>query len=122
MEGIDLGYTGYVRKVHADDINRQLQMGQIVLIPTLGYSHTGEVFNLSCEDVASSVAIALGSEKLAMFSADPGIILDDGRLVRELSLREAMAQIEHTEQDSESSRRLIAACRAVQQELKGCIS
>lgn len=118
VDGVDLGYTGYVRKVHAEDINRQLQMGQIVLIPTLGYSHTGEVFNLSCEDVASSVAIALGSEKLAMFSADPGIILDDGRLVRELSLSEAMAQVEHTEKDSESSRRLIAACRAVQQGVK----
>ncbi len=118
VDGVDLGYTGLVRRVHAEDINRHLHMGQIVLIPTLGYSTTGEVFNLSCEDVACSVAIALESEKLAMFSADPGIILPDGRLVRELSLDDALALIEKTEPDSEASRRLFAACRAIQQGVK----
>lgn len=117
VEGVDLGFTGTVRKVRVDDINRQLQLGQIVLIPTLGYAPTGEVFNLACEDVASSVAIALGSEKLIQFGGERGIHRD-GRLERELSLTEALGLIEAVPPDSEASRRLIAACRAVQQGVK----
>ena len=55
---------GEVRKVHADAINIRLDDGELVLLSPLGYSPTGEIFNLTLEDVAAETAIALGAEKL----------------------------------------------------------
>jgi len=67
VEGIDYQYTGSVRKIDADSISRHLDAGDVVLIPHIGYSPTGEVFNLLWEDVAESVAVALKAEKLLMY-------------------------------------------------------
>ncbi len=65
-EGIDYGHTGLVRRINVGAIERVLASGAIALIPPLGYSPTGEVFNLSAADVASSVASAISADKLVM--------------------------------------------------------
>lgn len=67
VDGIDYQYTGTVRKIDADAISRHLDAGDVVLIPHVGYSPTGEVFNLLWEDVAESVAVALKADKLLMY-------------------------------------------------------
>jgi len=64
VDGVDLQFTGEVRKIAADAIRSQLDTGDIVLLSPLGYSPTGEVFNLTLEDVATSTAIALQADKL----------------------------------------------------------
>jgi amino-acid N-acetyltransferase len=66
--GVDFQFTGAVRKVDAGAIASHLDVGDIVLVPHLGYSATGEVFNLAWEDVAESVAIALKADKLIMYT------------------------------------------------------
>ena len=76
-QGIDYGHTGQVRRVDADAIHRVIDAGAIALIPPLGYSPTGEVFNLSATDVAGSVASALGADKLILLLESRG--LQDGR-------------------------------------------
>lgn len=63
-EGIDFGFSGEVRKVRANAIEQHLDNGEIVLISPLGYSATGEVFNLRSEAVAAEVAVALQADKL----------------------------------------------------------
>lgn len=68
VDGIDYQHTGEVRRVDAEGIRSHLEDGSVVLIPPLGYSPTGEVFNLNAADVASSVAIALGADKLTYLS------------------------------------------------------
>src|SRR5437899_1233701 len=45
-----------------------LDAGEVVLVAHVGYSPTGEVFNLAWEDVAENVAIALRADKLLMFT------------------------------------------------------
>ena len=67
-DGVDYQYTGQVRQVHAGRIDAALDCGAIVVIPTLGYSLTGEIFNLSISEVTSSVTKALGADKLVCFS------------------------------------------------------
>ena len=57
VKGIDFQFTGAVRKVDAVAISRRLDAGEVVLVPHLGYSPTGEVFNVAWEDVAESVAM-----------------------------------------------------------------
>jgi len=68
LKGTDFLFTGAVRKVDGTGIARRLDAGEVVLIPPLGYSPTGEVFNLAWEDVAEGVAMALKAEKLLVYT------------------------------------------------------
>src|SRR5947207_356138 len=67
-KGVDFLYTGSVRKVDAFAIRGALDAGELVLVAHVGYSPTGEVFNLAWEDVAENVAVALRADKLIMFT------------------------------------------------------
>lgn len=67
-KGVDFIFTGGVRKVDAAALSSHLDVADIVLVPPLGYSTTGEVFNLAWEDVAESVAVALRADKLLMYT------------------------------------------------------
>jgi amino-acid N-acetyltransferase len=89
IDGVDMCYTGEVRKVHADAINIRLDDGELVLLSPLGYSPTGEIFNLTLEDVAAETAIALGAEKLIFLMDEPGLKSKGGRLLRELTVSDA---------------------------------
>ena len=69
LDGIDFENTGVVRRIDTTGINDHLNDGSIVLLSPMGYSSTGEVFNLSHEDVATQAAIALKADKLIVFSS-----------------------------------------------------
>ncbi len=90
VEGVDYQFTGLVRKVDATAIARRLEAGEVVLVSHLGYSPTGEVFNLSWEDVAQNVAAALGADKLLLF-VDRLPTDKKGAVIGELTAREAEA-------------------------------
>lgn len=79
LDGVDYCHTGKVRRIDAQAINQLVEAGAIALIPPLGYSPTGEVFNLAAADVAASVAIALGAEKLILLLEDQGLKDSRGR-------------------------------------------
>lgn len=68
IDGVDYRHTGEVRRVDAEGLRQRLDGGAIALVPPLGYSPTGEVFNLSAADVAGAVAVALGADKLIFLS------------------------------------------------------
>ena len=85
--GVDYKYTGKVRRIDSDGINMQLDYGSIVLLSPIGYSPTGEVFNLALEDVAAQTAIALKADKLIALTEDEGIIDKSGELIRSCSVR-----------------------------------
>ena len=63
-EGVDYQFTGEIRGIASKEIQRQLDENNIVLLTPLGYSKTGDTFNLSSADVAMHTACALQSEKL----------------------------------------------------------
>jgi amino-acid N-acetyltransferase len=88
-EGVDLQHTGEVRKIDAVAIQRRLDQNEIVLLSPVGYSPTGEVFNLSLEDVATAAAIALKAEKLIFLMETPGVTDRKGKLLKELTAQEA---------------------------------
>ncbi len=88
-DGVDFQHTGEVRRLDIDAIRDRLDHGDIVLLSPSGYSPTGEVFNLSAEDVATSTAIELQADKL-IFLLEGNNLLDSKRqLIRELSPAEA---------------------------------
>ncbi|WP_175704880.1 amino-acid N-acetyltransferase [Burkholderia ambifaria] len=86
LDGVDFAHTGIVRKIDAESIRHSLASRKLVLLSPLGFSPTGEAFNLSMEDVASAAAIALRADKIIFLTEAPGIVDDEGALVREMSL------------------------------------
>lgn len=94
VEGIDYHHTGEVRRIDRKGINRQLDERSIVLLSPLGYSPTGEIFNLACEDVAMRAAIDLGADKLILYGAERGLLDADGKLVRELRPQQVPTHLE----------------------------
>ena len=91
-DGIDFCHTGTVRRVDADAIARQLGDGTVVVLSPIGYSPTGEVFNLPYEEVASQVAAALRADKLICLIDGDGLRDADGTLLRQLSPADADTQ------------------------------
>lgn len=89
LNGVDFGHTGEVRKIDADGIRRRLDDHEVVLISPIGFSPTGDVFNCTLEDVATSTAIALGADKLIFLTEGAGAVDTRGRLLPELTVRQA---------------------------------
>ncbi len=66
VDGVDHGHTGEVRRIDAASINAHLARGHIVLLSCIGYSPSGEIFNLVTEDVAGATATALAADKFVL--------------------------------------------------------
>ena len=73
VDGVDFQHSGMVRKVDVSGISQILNLEAMVLISPFGFSPTGEAFNLTMEEVATSVAIALHADKLIFVAEVPGI-------------------------------------------------
>ena len=84
-DGVDLQHTGEVRRVDAVAIQKRLDDNELVLLSPLGYSPTGEAFNLSLEDVAVSAAVALDADKLIFLMDSEGVHTLRGELLREMT-------------------------------------
>ena len=90
LEGVDLIHTGEVRRIDAAGIRDRLDHNEMVLLSPLGYSPTGEIFNLALEDLAASAAVALGAEKLVFLMDTAGVVTGKrAELKRELTCSEA---------------------------------
>ena len=96
VNGVDFQHSGVVRKVDIAGILRTLDMGALVLLSPFGFSPTGEAFNLTMEEVATSVSIALQADKLIFLTEVPGIRLrpsdpagEDNPIDTELPLAQA---------------------------------
>ncbi len=67
VDGVDHLFTGTVRHIQAQRIHAHLSSGALVLVSPLGFSPSGQAFNLSAEDLAAEMAIALAADKLIIF-------------------------------------------------------
>ena len=94
VDGVDFEHTGVVRKVEVQTIRLALSNGALVLMPPLGFSPTGEAFNLGMEDVASATAVALDADKLIFVTETGGIVDRDGDLLTEITEGQARAILE----------------------------
>ena len=73
VDGVDFMHSGVVRRVDAAGMRLAIDTGALVLLSPFGFSPTGEAFNLTMEDVATSTAIALHADKLLFLTEVPGI-------------------------------------------------
>ena len=73
VDGVDFQHSGMVRRVDQAAIHRAIESGAVVLLSPFGFSPTGEAFNLTMEEVATSTAIALQADKLVFVGEVAGI-------------------------------------------------
>nr|BAL53723.1 N-acetylglutamate synthase [uncultured Gammaproteobacteria bacterium] len=114
-EGVDFEYTGEVRRIDREGIVQHLDQGSVVLLAPIGYSPTGEVFNLSAEEVAVAAACALKADKLLILTESPCRTLSDPQPIPQLTCQEARALLEQGAFDAGVSRHVQAAVDAVHQ-------
>ena len=88
IDGVDYQYTGAVRRVDAGAIQEALTSGAIVLLSALGYSPTGETFNVPAREVATAAAAALRADKLILL-VDAPLTTESGSPLRHLSVHAA---------------------------------
>jgi amino-acid N-acetyltransferase len=115
-DGVDYGFTGTVRRIDNQAIHRWLKSDAIVLLSSLGYSPTGETFNLSAEEVATEIAAALRADKLLLLYEGADLLDADGALIREMSPADTARLLrDDSELDATIRRHLgqaLRACRA----------
>ncbi|MES9813841.1 MAG: amino-acid N-acetyltransferase [Candidatus Thiodiazotropha sp.] len=114
--GIDYCHTGEVRRVDATGLEQRLQAGAIAIVPPLGYSPTGEVFNLSSADVAASVAVALGAEKLISLVEAKGVTDSRNQLITNIVPKQVDALLQRRKKMADDLRQhleaAVYACRS----------
>ncbi|MGE5114925.1 MAG: amino-acid N-acetyltransferase [Betaproteobacteria bacterium] len=121
VDGIDFQSSGWVRRVDSAAIRNAIDNGAIVLLSPFGFSPTGEAFNLSMEDVATSTAISLQADKLLFLTEIPGIHEDradaDSPIDTELALADAerlLAALPNPEKPTDTAfylQHCVKACR-----------
>jgi len=111
--GVDFCHTGVVRQVQVNAIRRQIEHGQLVLLSPLGYSLTGELFNLQAQDVAMRTAAALRAEKLIYI--DEPLLAENGEPIRESTpgaMEQLLADLPKDHPGTDTVTRAITACRS----------
>ena len=89
VEGVDFCHTGEVRRIDSAAIRRQLDDGAMVLLSPIGYSPTGEIFNLHMEELAAATAIQLRADKLIYLGESAALRDEHDRLITHLTPTQA---------------------------------
>ncbi|MEQ8484536.1 MAG: amino-acid N-acetyltransferase [Pseudomonadales bacterium] len=112
LDGVDHLYTGQVRRVHSQRIQTLLDTRALVVLSPVGYSPSGQAFNLASDELAADVAVALKADKLIMFDAEGYVMDASGRRRPDLVPAELENLLDHTRPDPHLANQLRAMLRA----------
>jgi len=114
IDGIDMQHSGKVRNIKHEAINDLLEKNHVILLSNIGYSRTGEIFNLPAEELAAETARALGADKLIFIQLNNG----DGELADTLSTSECVDLIQNPQTPGHLKELLKLAVSAIQSSVK----
>ncbi|KAF3982635.1 MAG: amino-acid N-acetyltransferase [Methylococcales symbiont of Hymedesmia sp. n. MRB-2018] len=111
IDGIDYQHTGKVRRIEHAAIHQQLEDDNVVLISPIGYSPSGEIFNLAAEQVATEIAIALKAEKLILLTEQD--CLSNQQLIQQMTTDElkTFLQQDINKQQAETLNTALQSCQ-----------
>ncbi|MCU7799626.1 MAG: amino-acid N-acetyltransferase [gamma proteobacterium symbiont of Lucinoma myriamae] len=100
INGVDYLHTGDIRKIDTTSIKHSLNAGDVILLSPVGYSPTGEIFNINGEDLATLSSIELNADKLIFIDDTRGIFDHEKNLLHEITTQEldTIINTEDTEQ------------------------
>ena len=113
LDGVDYQLTGRPRRVQAGRLNAMLDAGAIVLLSPIGYSPSGQPFNLAADELAGEVALALKARKLIAFDRQPYLAEADGQRLSNLTPASVSAALASAPADEATGRCLAMLARAV---------
>lgn len=122
LDGVDHLFTGVARKVHAGRIEAALSNNAMVLISPLGYSPSGQVFNLASDDLAADVALGLNADKLIAFDDQPYVTDSSGNPLTNLTPIQLDTLLDNLAPGSARANRLQALLKASRGGVKRCHS
>ncbi len=105
------GYTGKITGVDRKCLERLAGMADVVIVAPLAAGTNGVMLNVDGDQAAAAIAGALRAEALVFLTDVPGVLLD-GKLLREVPVREAeavAARVGHG-----MKRKILMAARAVE--------
>jgi amino-acid N-acetyltransferase len=114
LDGVDHLFTGRVRRIHSDRIRALLDARALVMLSPMGYSPSGQVFNLAADELAAETALSLGADKLIMFDASGYVQDEEGRDRSDLIPAELESLLDRTEPEpyvANQLRAMLRACR-----------
>ncbi|MCH9692251.1 MAG: amino-acid N-acetyltransferase [Gammaproteobacteria bacterium] len=114
IDGVDMHWAGKVRRMEVDAIQRALEQNSLVLLPPLGTSLTGELFNLNYLELAAAAARTLRAEKLILFRDSPRLLIGDTS-ISEMSIAQARQLTDSIE--SASLNCAVTACNPITQRI-----
>ena len=93
-EVIDLGFVGEPEKIDTSVLNTVVESGLIPIIAPVAFGADGETYNVNADTFAGAVAGALSANRLLFLTDVPGVLDKDGKLIQQLSIKEAYDLIE----------------------------
>ncbi|KZZ60977.1 hypothetical protein A3760_26170, partial [Oleiphilus sp. HI0122] len=112
IDGVDFGWTGQVRRVDHESMSAHLQAGSMLIQTAQGYAVTGEIFNLSYDELAMEVAQSLGADKLIYLGQEKSALTNsEGLPVRQIDAQ-SLTRLLDSEPERENSRLLRLASAA----------
>ena len=85
---IDYGHVGEVDHIEPQVVQLLESRAFIPVIAPIGSGEDGQTYNINSDIVAGRLAVTLNAEKLMLLTNTPGVIDQDGDLIRELKLDE----------------------------------
>lgn len=94
-DGVDFKLTGEVRRIEVDNLKKRLEAGDVVMLTSVGYSPSGEVFNVPSESLAAECAARLKAAKI-IYLTDGESMVDtrSGKCVQSLRLAQAVSLLD----------------------------
>ena len=90
---VDLGFVGEPKKVNRAVIDMVLKAELIPVIAPVAPGEDGNTYNVNADTFAGAIAGALGAERLLFLTDVPGVLDKSGKLIKELTEKEALALI-----------------------------
>ena len=115
IDGVDMQHSGKVRYIRHEAIKGLLDLNHVVLLSNLGYSRTGEVFNLPAEELAAEVARALRADKLIYILEGAG---EDERMASTLSTADCESLLHSPDTNDDLKSLLRLSIYAIQAQVK----
>lgn len=94
-DGVDFKLTGEVRRIEVENLKKRLEAGDVVMLTSVGYSPSGEVFNVPSESLAAECAARLKAAKI-IYLTDGESMVDtrSGKCVQSLRLAQAVSLLD----------------------------
>lgn len=89
----DLGFVGEIEQVSTDILETLQKDSFIPVVAPIGFDKNGNSYNINADTVASSIAVAVGAEKLILLTDVKGISDETGNHIPTLKVEEALKLI-----------------------------